>query len=103
MRYRNRLHVKELPGKPDIVMIGRRKIIDVRGFFWYGYRDRRYGKLPKSRVDFWTANIERNRHRDAENLRCLEGKGWRVMVVWQCALKDLLSLESRLREFIEAG
>ncbi len=102
MGYRYRLHVKALPGKPDIVMFGRRKIIDVRGCFWHGHCGCKYGRLPKSREDFWKAKIERNLQRDAENLHVLEGEGWRVLVVWQCDLKDLELLKTRLYEFIEA-
>lgn len=101
MGYRYRLHVKGLPGKPDIVMIGRKKIIDVRGCFWHGHSGCQYGRLPKSREDFWAAKIERNRERDAENLKLLEGDGWGVLVVWQCELKNLETLKAKLHEFIE--
>lgn len=101
MGYRYRLHVKELPGRPDIVMPGKRKVIDVRGCFWHGHVGCRYGRLPKSRLQFWTAKIERNRARDAENLVLLEEKGWKVLVVWQCELKNLDTLKTKLYEFIE--
>lgn len=102
MGYRYRLHVKRLPGKPDIVMIGRRKVVDVRGCFWHGHEGCKYGRLPKSRQDFWTAKIARNRERDLENFYNLERKGWRVLVVWQCELKNLELLKTRLYEFIES-
>lgn len=101
MGYRYRLHVKELPGRPDIVMPGRRKVIDVRGCFWHGHVGCRYGRLPKSRLEFWTAKIERNRARDVENLKLLEDRGWKVLVVWQCELKNLDTLKTKLYEFIE--
>lgn len=102
MGYRYRLYVKGLPGKPDIVMAGRKKIIDVRGCFWHGHYDCKYGKLPKTRESFWKEKIQRNRQRDADNVHLLEDKGWHVLVVWQCELKDLDSLKKRLVEFIEA-
>lgn len=102
MGYRYRLHRRDLPGTPDIVMFGRRKIIDVRGCFWHGHEGCRYGKLPKSRQDFWGAKIDRNRERDRENLRRLEDAGWRVLVLWQCELKDLETVKKKLYEFIEA-
>lgn len=84
MGYRYQLHRRDLPGSPDIVMPGWRKIIDVRGCFWHGHEGCRYGRLPKSREDFWRAKIERNRERDLQNLRRLESDGWRVLIVWQC-------------------
>lgn len=102
MGFRYRLHCKELPGKPDIVMIGRKKIVDVRGCFWHGHEGCKYGRLPKSREDFWKAKIDRNRERDSKNQRILNEAGWRVFVVWQCELKDLETLKTRLHEFIEA-
>lgn len=101
MGYRFRLHVRELPGKPDIVMLGRKKIIDVRGCFWHGHQDCKYGKLPKTREYFWKEKIERNRQRDLDNVCLLKSKGWRVLVVWQCELKTVDSLKMRLFEFIE--
>ncbi len=101
MGYRYRLYVKKLPGKPDIVMASRRKIIDVRGCFWHGHEGCKYGRLPKSRQDFWLAKIAHNRMRDLENLHRLEGGGWSVLIVWQCELKDLTFLRTKLYEFIE--
>lgn len=101
MGYRYRLHVKKLPGKPDIVMAGRRKIIDVRGCFWHGHEGCKYGRLPKSRLDFWIAKISHNRKRDLENLHELENLGWSVLIVWQCELKELNFLKTKLYEFIE--
>lgn len=102
MGYRYRLYIAGLPGKPDITMIGRRKIIDVRGCFWHGHEDCKYGLLPKSRQEFWAAKITRNRQRDRDNLLSLEGSGWKVLVVWQCELKNVELLKARLREFIES-
>lgn len=102
MGYRYRLHVAGLPGKPDIVMIGRRKVIDVRGCFWHGHEGCKYGLLPKSRKKFWAAKITRNRQRDSDNLRSLEGSGWSVLVVWQCELKSVELLKTKLYEFIES-
>ncbi|MBS1190092.1 MAG: very short patch repair endonuclease [Rhodocyclaceae bacterium] len=102
MGYRYRLHVASLPGKPDIVLSRRKKIVDIRGCFWHGHEGCRYGNLPKSRLDFWSAKIERNRERDAANLATLARRGWRVLVVWQCELKNIKSLKKRLHEFIES-
>lgn len=102
MGFRYRLHCKGLPGKPDIVMIGRKKIVDVRGCFWHGHEGCKYGQLPKSREGFWREKINRNRERDSKNQRMLGEAGWRVLVVWQCELKNIDTLKKRLHEFIEA-
>lgn len=97
--YRYRLHRKDLPGRPDIVFIGRRKAVLVHGCFWHGHGCK-IGKLPKSNLDFWAPKVERNRVRDRENRSELERIGWTVEEVWQCELKDIQSLEGRLRSFL---
>jgi len=102
MGYRYRLHDKRLPGKPDLVFSRRRKAVFVNGCFWHGHENCRYGKLPKSRLDFWKPKIDRNRQRDVENLRRLEDEGWSVLTVWQCEVKDQEKLRIRLHEFLES-
>ena len=97
--YRYRLHRKELPGRPDIAFIGRKKAIFVHGCFWHGHGCK-IGKLPKSNLEFWNAKIERNRQRDRENISELEQIGWTAEEVWQCELKDSQSLERKLRSFL---
>jgi DNA mismatch endonuclease (patch repair protein) len=97
--YRFRLHRNDLPGRPDIVFIGRRKAIFVHGCFWHGHGCK-IGKLPKSNLAFWAPKIERNRSRDRENRSKLERIGWAVEEVWQCEIKDIQSLEVRLRLFL---
>jgi DNA mismatch endonuclease (patch repair protein) len=97
--FRFRLHRKDLPGKPDIVLPSRSKIVLVNGCYWHGH-DCRYGKLPKSRLEFWAPKIEANRARDARNLRDLENAGWDVLVVWQCETRDPAALERSLLGFL---
>ena len=97
--YRFRLHRKDLPGKPDIVFLGRKKAIFVHGCYWHGHGCK-IGKPPKSNLDFWLPKIERNRQRDAEKRSELEAVGWAVEEVWQCELKDIQSLEARLQRFL---
>lgn len=99
MGYRFRLHRKELPGRPDIAFIGRKTAIFVHGCFWHGHGCK-IGKLPKSNLEFWAPKIERNRLRDREKRSELEQIGWTVAEVWQCEIKDIQSLEARLRTFI---
>lgn len=97
--FRFRLHRKDLPGKPDIVLPSRRKIVLVHGCYWHGH-DCRYGRLPKSRLEFWGPKIEANRARDARNLAELEEQGWTVLVVWQCETRNPATLEKRLIDFL---
>jgi len=101
MGYRYRLHVSKLPGKPDIVMASRKKVIEVRGCFWHSHQGCQDGRIPKSRVEYWTEKIGRNVERDARNLESLQRGGWKVLVVWECELKDVEVLRERLRTFIE--
>lgn len=100
MGYRYRLHAKRLPGSPDLVFPGRKKVIFVNGCFWHGHPGCRYGRLPKSRVEFWSLKIDRNRERDRENIASLEADGWRVLTVWQCELREPERLCEKLREFL---
>lgn len=102
MNYRYRLHAKNLPGHPDLVFPGRKKAIFVNGCFWHGHFGCRYGRLPKSRVEYWQAKIEQNQARDRENTALLEADGWQVLTVWQCELKNIETLANRLNEFIES-
>ena len=85
--YRYRLHRNDLPGKPDIVFAGRRKVIFVHGCFWHKH-DCKYFKWPKSNAEFWRRKIEGNVHRGADNCAALTAAGWDYMVVWECELKE---------------
>ncbi|MGY4816642.1 very short patch repair endonuclease [Pseudomonas chlororaphis subsp. piscium] len=101
MGYRYRLHYKCLPGSPDLVFLGPKKVIFVNGCFWHGHFGCRDGHLPKSRVEFWRAKIDRNRERDQENIASLEANGWQVLTIWECELKEIETLANRLNEFIQ--
>lgn len=101
MGYRYRLHDKRLPGKPDLVFVGRRKVIFVNGCFWHGHVGCRYAHLPKSHLDYWPSKIARNQVRGKENVALLEAGGWKVLIVWECELKNVEILRSKLKEFIE--
>lgn len=83
---RYRLHRKDLPGKPDIVLPRYRAVILVHGCFWHGHNCPRF-KLPTTRREFWATKIESSRVRDARDIERLVAVGWRVLVVWECALK----------------
>lgn len=84
--FRFRLHAKDLPGKPDIVLPRYRAVVLVNGCFWHGH-DCALFKWPGTRVDWWRNKIERNRHNDSRSQEALHAAGWRVAVVWECALK----------------
>ena len=84
--FRFRLHVHDLPGKPDIVLRRFRAVIFVHGCFWHGH-DCRIFKWPKTRPDFWREKIVRNRANDAKVMLALQATGWRIAIVWECALR----------------
>lgn len=85
--FRFRLHRKDLPGKPDLVLPKYQAAIFVHGCFWHGH-DCRYFKIPKTRTDFWMAKIASNSSRDQRDIEALRKLGWRVMIVWECEIRD---------------
>jgi len=99
--YRYRLHGRKLPGRPDLVFTGRRKVIFVHGCFWHRHPGCRLARTPKSRVDFWNAKLDGNRKRDLFKQYELRQLGWRVLIVWECQLKDLESVRERVTCFLE--
>lgn len=101
MGYRYRLHARQLPGHPDMVFAGRKKAIFVHGCFWHRHPDCALARLPKSRLDFWLPKLQGNRLRDLAEQEKLSALGWRVMVVWECQLKDMDDLAKRIIAFLE--
>ena len=99
MGYRYRLHRKDLPGKPDIALMSRRKAIFVHGCFWHGH-DCPKGRLPKSRLEYWQPKVDKNKDRDRTKEEQLRSLGWSVLVVWQCQTLDLEVLAPRLQYFV---
>jgi DNA mismatch endonuclease (patch repair protein) len=93
---RYRLHRKDLPGSPDVVLPGRRLALFVHGCFWHGHDCARGARIPKANRAYWLAKLARNRARDAEVRAELVARGWRVEAVWECQLKDAAALEARL-------
>jgi DNA mismatch endonuclease (patch repair protein) len=98
--YRYRLNAKKLPGRPDIVFPGRRRVIFVHGCFWHCHGCRK-GQAPKSRLDYWEPKLKTNRERDAAQVRSLEALGWSVLIVWQCETADPSALVAKLQDFID--
>ena len=97
MGYRFRLHRRDLPGKPDIVLPRRRTIFLIHGCFWHRHRGCRFAYLPKTRVEFWQAKFKANVVRDRRVERRLRTMGWKVHVIWECETHDPVSLEARLK------
>lgn len=99
--YRYRLHVRSLPGSPDLVFSSRRKVIFVHGCFWHRHNCR-YGRvMPATRRTFWKSKLEGNRERDGKNRRLLRKEGWEVLVVWECQTRKREWLLERICEFLE--
>ena len=95
-----RLHRKDLPGSPDIVLPGRRLALFVHGCFWHGHDCARGARVPKSNRDYWLAKVARNRARDQASAAALTASGWRVETIWECDLKDAGELAARLQRLL---
>ena len=84
--FRYRLHSKDLPGKPDIVLPKYRTVIFVNGCFWHGHEGCKYFVVPKTRTEWWLNKIGRNKQLDVENIEKLESNNWKVIVLFECEL-----------------
>jgi DNA mismatch endonuclease, patch repair protein len=93
---RYRLHRKDLPGKPDIVLAGCKLALFVDGCFWHGHDCARGGRVPKQNRDYWVGKVARNVARDAKSREALAALGWRVERIWECDLRDADALVARL-------
>lgn len=103
MGYRFRVHRRDLPGRPDIVLPGRGAVIFVHGCFWHGHPGCRLAAVPATRRDFWLAKIATNRARDRRAVAALRRAGWSVAVVWECRTRKPEELAARLRRFLDGG
>ena len=103
MGYRYRLHRKDLPGKPDLVFPGRRKVIFVHGCFWHQHGDPacKIARQPRSNLNYWLPKLERNAARDAEHQASLAELDWDTLVLWECEVKAGSEIADRIREFLE--
>jgi len=86
--FRFRLHRRDLPGAPDVVLPGRKVVVFVHGCFWHMHPGCKYAKLPATRPEFWKAKLEGNAARDRRTVDALVVLGWRVLVVWECAVRN---------------
>lgn len=97
--FRFRLHARDLPGKPDLVLPKWNCVVFVHGCFWHRHVNCRYTTVPRTRRAWWLGKFESNTRRDRRNIRRLRRLGWRVFVIWECETSDtgLARLESKIR------
>lgn len=104
--FRYRLHVKDLPGKPDIVLPRLQAVVLVHGCFWHGHDCPLY-RPPKSREDYWHPKIQRNLSNDAKNVSLLLNRGWRVCIVTECAIRwpedSIDALADQVARWLKSG
>jgi DNA mismatch endonuclease, patch repair protein len=101
--FRFRLHRKDLPGRPDIVLPRWRAVVFVHGCFWHRHTGCRLATSPGTRVEYWTMKFARNVERDRENQAALRERGWNVVVIWECELQSPEILAARLEAAIRGG
>lgn len=101
MGLRFRLHRKDLPGKPDLVFPKHRLAVFVHGCFWHRHEGCRRATMPSTRREFWEAKFAATVERDARQTAALESAGWRVLVLWECELKDDEALRAVLRTAVD--
>lgn len=94
-----RLHRRDLPGRPDIAFLGRRKAIFVHGCFWHGHDCREGTRKPRTKQEYWTAKISGNQERDARHYEQLTEQGWNIMIIWECEISSA-GLANRLVTFL---
>jgi DNA mismatch endonuclease (patch repair protein) len=101
--YRFRLHVRSLPGCPDLVFPKHRKVIFVHGCFWHRHRCRKGRSMPSTRVSFWQTKLTQNASRDRLHRRRLRRQGWQILVVWECETTGEKSarLQKRVEDFLQ--
>ena len=102
--YRYRLHVKTLPGKPDLVFPSRRKVIQVHGCFWHQHKDPacKIVRQPKSNTSYWSEKLKRNEERDSRQAEWFSREGWSVLTVWECGIEDKRVLSRAITRFLNA-
>jgi DNA mismatch endonuclease (patch repair protein) len=99
--YRFRLHRKDLPGCPDLVFRGAKKVIFVNGCFWHRHPGCKMASTPKTRSEFWKDKFIRNINRDADAISRLENSGWKCLVIWECQTRNHSVLVDYLQSFLD--
>ena len=101
--FRYRLHDRDLPGHPDLVFASRGRIIFVHGCFWHRHETCKDARWPKSNLDFWKPKLEGNRLRDKANQKTLKRLGWKLLIIWECQLREDGKLAEKILRFMEDG
>jgi DNA mismatch endonuclease (patch repair protein) len=100
MKFRFRLHRKDLPGTPDIVLPRHKKVVFIHGCFWHGHTGCKRSKRPTTNKGFWNRKIDGNIRHDRSSRRQLKAEGWSVLVLWQCQLHDEEKIKKKLIKFL---
>lgn len=107
MGFRFRIHVKDLPGKPDIVLPKYKVIIFIHGCFWHGHEKCSLFRLPATRTEFWENKIMKNKANDAKAIESLSSQGWRICIVWECSVrgakKDIPNVANTIANWIKSS
>jgi DNA mismatch endonuclease (patch repair protein) len=98
--YRFRLHRRDLPGTPDIVLPAYDSVILVHGCFWHRHDGCRDSSMPTTRIRFWKKKFAENVTRDSKKTAALQSLGWKVLIVWECELRDEGVLAGKLKRFL---
>ncbi len=99
--FRYRIHVKDLPGKPDIVLPKYRAVVFIHGCFWHGHKDCHLFRLPGTRTEFWQEKILRNQANDSRAVALLLASNWRVCIVWECSIRGARKDPEKVADTIE--
>jgi DNA mismatch endonuclease (patch repair protein) len=99
--YRYRLHRRDLPGCPDMVFPGKKKVIFINGCYWHRHNCKKGRSMPQTRKNFWQSKFKKTILRDKRNLKKLRLLGWKILIVWECQTRDTEKLTRRLRTFLE--
>ena len=100
MGYRYRLHRKDLPGRPDVVFSSRKKVIFINGCYWHRHKCKKGCSTPKTKHSFWQSKFSKTIKRDKTNYQELSHLGWRVLVIWECQLKDIENVKKKIVKFL---
>jgi len=100
MGYRFRLHRKDLPGSPDIVLPKYKTVIFVHGCFWHRHENCKYASTPKTRKEFWENKFKLNLRRDSEVQEKIKSIGWQSVVIWECEINNKFVLKDILKKFL---
>lgn len=99
--FRYRLHYSKLPGRPDVVLVGKKIIIDIKGCYWHRHPGCRYATTPSTNVDFYQKKFADTMERDAKNKANWKEAGWKVIEVWECELRTVESRDQRLEKLLQ--